>query len=420
MSMSKENTNSKKRERFARSDNCLGQMLREGREKTQYSQADLANKLDVKAPTISNFEKGQRLPSLSQLAQLAAALNLDMQTLILARTYDEMYFENASDWPKDILSQRDGLLSALKQGTKNAESVFYAKSKKHLKGKTLLDFPEAFPGIKIVTGDKREYPPKTAGDIGANSASPIDDRWIYSLCLPVDTEKVSDKEFVISDRARLEKEYGNSNLLVIGSPASNHLARMINSDAIFRFNLQKGFKETYKEVLQDLSISKYGEVPEHRRQEHLKNLKRHMTQFYAFGIIDPEYEENVRGFALPADIDFGTITFAANPYYKGDDFQYIAIIVAGFHHPATVWALRWLSQKDKFVKRPYGGVVKVKIDTELPWEERMRKSECFWDTDEYTQETLIKGLERSKSGGSSFMHIDSEKIDQSKKLLRAL
>ena len=333
--MKEENTNSKNIERLAKSGNYLGQMLRVEREKTSYSQGDIADKLGVKAPTISNFEKGQRLPSLTQLAQISALLNLDMQTLIHARTYDEVHLENTSDWPKDALSQRKELINNLQKCIKNAESVFRAKSKEYLKGRTLYDFPEAFPNIKIVTGDKREYPPKTAGDIGANSASPIDDRWIYRLGLPENTEKVSDKEFIISDQTRLEKEYGNSNLLVIGSPASNHLARIINPHAIFRFNLQKGFKETYEEVLRDLLVSKE-EGSEHRKQEHLKNLKRHMTQFYAFGIIDPIYQDNIRGFALRADVDFGTITFAANPYYKKDDFQYIAIMVAGFHHPATI------------------------------------------------------------------------------------
>jgi transcriptional regulator with XRE-family HTH domain len=406
---------SKNTEQLAISKNRLGQMLKAGREKKSYSQSDLANKLDVKAPTISNFEKGQRLPSLVQLVQLSALLELDVQTLMHVRTYDEVCLENTSNWPKDTLSQKGDLLNNLEKCIKNAESAAHAELKEHLKGRTFLDFPQAFPNIRIVTGDKREYPPKTAGDIGANSASPIDDRWVYRLGLPENTEKVSDKEFVISDKERLEKEYGNKNLLVIGSPASNHLARIINPHAIFRFNLQEGFRETFKEVLQDFLVS----VPE-KRDEHLKNLRRQMTQFYAFGIIDPIYPKNIRGFALRADIDFGTITFAANPYYKGDDFQYVAIIVAGFHHPATVWALRQLSEKEEFLKRPYGGVVKIKLNIERPWEERMCQAECLWDTDEYTQETLIDGLERLKVCGTSFLHVDPGEIEQSKKLLRAL
>jgi transcriptional regulator with XRE-family HTH domain len=405
-------------------DPYLGRALKVGREKRGLSQVDLAKSLGIKSPAISNFETGQRLPSLVQLSQLAATLDLDLPSLILCRAYDEVYALDLGNWPEKLLKQRPGLLGGLQRCIHEAESAASVKVLEHLKGRSILEFPEAFPNIRIVTGDKREYPPKTAGDIGAYSASPIDDRWIYRLNLPKTTEKVSDKEFVISSEDRLREEYGNCTLLVIGSPASNHLARKINSSAIFRFNLQKGFREILQDVLQDLTLEKYGEVPEHRKSEHLKDLKRMMTRFYAFGIIDPLYAEGVRGYALRGDIDYGTITFAANPYYQGDDFRYVAIMVAGFHHPATVWALRCLgeprSEENGFLKHPYGGIIKVEIDTELSWEERMRKAKCFWDTDEYDQKSLLEGLDRFKNYRSSLMHIEPEEVEKCKGLLMAL
>jgi len=99
-------------------------------------------------------------------------------------------------------------------------------------------------------------------------------------------------------------------------------------------------------------------------------------------------------------------------------------MVAGFHHPGTIWALRRLSEprnvNEGFVNRPYGGVVEVKIDTEKPWEERMSKAMCSWDTDPYNQEDLLKGLDELKNRGSSLMPVDPEKVDQCKKLLNYL
>jgi len=417
------NTNSKKGE-FSKGGNCLGLILRACREERELSQGDVAKTIGVKGSAISNFENGQRLPSLTQLAQLSAALEVDLQSMILSRTYDEVSSEDISKWPKDALSQRDNLLGDLQRYIPDPGFVASIKSKGHPKGRSFLDFPGAFPNIKIVIGDRRENPPKTAGDIGAYSACPIDDRWICSLGLPKDTEKVSDKEFIVSTEEKLQKKYGNSTLLVIGSPAANHLARIINERAIFRFNLQKGYEGALDNVLKDRMVEKSEGSATSRKDEHLKDLKRMMIQFFAFGIIDPMYSTTLRGVALSGGVDFGTITFASNPFYQEDDFRYVAIMVAGFHHPGTIWALRRLSEprnvNEGFVNRPYGGVVEVKIDTEEPWEERMSKAMCSWDTDPYSLEDLLKGLDGLNDRGSSLMPVDPEKVDQCKKLLNYL
>jgi hypothetical protein len=228
---------------------------------------------------------------------------------------------------------------------------------------------------------------------------------------------------VISDNNRLCKKYGNCNLLVIGSPASNHLARIINADAIFRFNLQKEFTEKLENILKGLPAEKDREVLERKKRDNLDDLKQLMRRFCAYGIVDPLIRD-VRGFALAPDVDYATITFARNPYYQGDDFRYVAIMVAGFHHPGTVSALRCLSKPyDKqldFLDHPYGGVIEVKISLESAWEDRMHKVRCSWDTDGYTPKKLLEGLEAIRSSGWRLMEIDPTKIDQCIELLKSL
>src|SRR2546430_12635504 len=61
-----------------------------------------------------------------------------------------------------------------------------------------------------------------------------------------DTDVISDKVFVNldyegkeSDRRELEDLCGGKNLLIIGSPAANHLARIANRGALFRFALDR-------------------------------------------------------------------------------------------------------------------------------------------------------------------------------------
>lgn len=408
-----------------KSDNYLGQILRARREDKELSQGDLASALGIRGSAISNFEQGQRLPSLTQVAKLSAELGLDLQTLVLARTYDEVCSDDPRKWAANAVAQRDNLLERLRRLIQDTKATASAeKLKERLGGRSFLEFPEAFYPLRVVTGDLRQDPPKTAGDIGAYSACPIDDRWIYRLGLRSDTEKISDKEFVISDSDRLSRVYGNCNLLVVGSPASNHLARIINNGVIFRFNLPKELREKLNKLLEGLPGEKDREVLERKKRDNLDDLKQLMRRFHAsYGIVDPVLKD-VRGFALAPDVDFATVTFGVNPYYQGDDFRYVTIMVAGFHHPGTVWALRRLgdvrSDKRIFLKRPYGGVLEIKISPEYSWEDRMRHITCSWDTEEYDQQSLLDGLDELQRRESGLMQIDPAEVEQCKQLLRSL
>lgn len=402
--------------------NVLGTTLRNARQAKGIKQAVLARALHVTGPSISNLENGQRLPSTGQLTHLAAELDLDVKELLLLRTWQEVAASNVEEWSGQAAAARDDLLDSLQSCVNYTRQASAPQRLKH-QGRTLADFPEAFENIVVVTGDRRDLKPKNAGDVGAYSASPIDDRWIHRLGLPRQTEKVSDKEFMVSSRERLQREYGDKTLLVLGSPASNHLARSVNSASIFRFNLRSDFKDNIDEALPDLRAITDTQALVQWKRDNLDSLKKWINAFFTGGIVDP-LEGDVRGYALRADLDYATITFAANPFYGGDDFRYVAIMVAGFHHPGTARALAVLAKSNEenidFSGHPYGGVLEVRINQGLPWEDRMRHSRASWDTVPYTKDELIDGLAKLKTRKYKLMDIDSDMVDVATALVNAL
>jgi transcriptional regulator with XRE-family HTH domain len=390
-------------------------MLLDARKRKGMSQAELASNAtdlaNLSGPRISAFEKGQARPSIFQLAKLSLALEIDFQAAILARLRDELDEESRSHgealWSKgeaeETFRRFDQLMDwSTSQGIQKTDL---------LRDRSLERFPHSFPNLVIVTGDKREEPPKSAGDIGAYSASPIDDRWIHLLHLPPGTEKVSDKEFVISTNERLVREYGDKTLLIIGSPASNHLARITNRWAVFPFNLPKDHR-ILQELIEDLRDEKDRAILEARKRDNQVTLKRIMRAFFAYGIIDP-IRRDVAGFAIPHDKDYATISLARNPFAPHGDYAHLAILVAGFHHPGTAVAVRWLGEASNFEQHPYGGVVEISIDDNKPWAERTRRgTRGKWETAGYDREEVLAGLKETKQRRSALLSIESEDIDQ--------
>ena len=86
-------------------------------------------------------------------------------------------------------------------------------------GRTLERFPDDFYPLMAVCGDRREDPPKTPGDLLAYSASTLDLMYFSELNLSREVRIVSDKMFAFLEDKDLRNEFGNTNLLVIGSPA---------------------------------------------------------------------------------------------------------------------------------------------------------------------------------------------------------
>ena len=105
--------------------------------------------------------------------------------------------------------------------------------------------------MAVVTGDKREDRESkiSVGDLGVYAATPGDTRWIMNLDLRPDVIKHVDKTFVLLSETELIRQFAEVNLLVVGSPASNHLARIINSSAVFRFNYRPDVQNDINEII---------------------------------------------------------------------------------------------------------------------------------------------------------------------------
>lgn len=404
----------------------LPKLLRDSRERKQLKQSELARSLDVSSSHISYFENGTRQPSIAQLAVLAPVLGLKLEGLVLARCADDVVRTTIEEWPEGSDISREDLISRLKGRVRNCDEVAPVSK---TSGRTFMDFPEAFGNIVIVTGDKREEKPKNAGDIGAYSASPIDDRWIWMLKgLNAETEKVSDKEFVISNEARLRKKYGNRTLLVVGSPASNHLARIVNRQAVFRFNFHSQFAKEIEDIVSNIKHLRDFAILEQVKLANLDKLKSIMRKFYSYGIVDP-VKGDVNGFAAAPDRDFATITFANNPYSEPSDLSHPAIIVAGFHLPGTTHALKCLGlfrrasaeEELSFAQHPYGGVLEIKFNPELQWEDRMLEQvEYKWETSEYSIGSLRAGLQGMIGKRTALLDVNDEDIAACLKLIEGL
>jgi len=264
--------------------------------------------------------------------------------------------------------------------------------------RSLLEFPHAFHPITVVVGDRREGPEniKSAGDIFAYSASPSDLSWILKLGLPRDTDIVSDKVFVVSDEEYLRERFGSQNLLVVGSPASNLLARQVNQTAIFPFQVDEDTQRNAAEMSD--TIQKVKDHPldlrrfaiDERNQE---QLRFYMNQFRKGGFLDPTNLRGLRGFVIPPDKDYGVITLSKNVFAQEENNEFLVILAGGVHLPGTMQATRYLISPDhSFKERPLGGVFSVSL-IDQRWAERLTNTETEWSTEAYnTPDGLIESF----------------------------
>lgn len=108
--------------------------------------------------------------------------------------------------------------------------------------RSLAGFPAQFLPLTVVTGDRRETPAKTKGDLFVAGASPADLAFLGRLKVPVGQEGppiVSDKVVAMLEEPALRRNLGQSNLLVLGSASVNLVARLLNWRAVFRVDLER-------------------------------------------------------------------------------------------------------------------------------------------------------------------------------------
>lgn len=319
-------------------------------------------------------------------------------------------------------------------------------------GRTFDDFPDAFYPLVVVTGDKRETRGShiTVADFGAYAATPADTRWICNLGLRADVVKHIDKNFVLLPEDRLMERFAETNLLVVGSPAANHLARRVNRSAVFRFNESVDAIRVIEDQVASLKEATRDQLAAAAsEQERRDTLARTMRALFVGGIIDPTSPPTYAAaqfgrIAVHTQLDFGVLTFAANPFYemkcrtegKANDHRYVAIMAAGIHHPATAHALKLLGadrrEEGVFEKHPYGGVIRVDLDIGIPFAERTEVANCLWEdvADDQRSESddqkadLLRELEMIeqslKNGGLRNLELTADQARACRELIEKL
>lgn len=278
-----------------------------------------------------------------------------------------------------------------------------------LSGRTMLDFPSAFQPLTVITGDKREdgLPHISVADFGVYTATPADMRWLCNLELPADTVIHVDKHGLLPNENAADEKFGNVNLLIIGSPAANHVARMTNQSAIFRFNYTPETESLINSFLEEARKQRNLTALSAYHEQNQKKVRATMHNLFTGGIIDPTNHETYRAaefskIVMETQYDFGVLTFCANPFYerickkagKPHDYKYVAIMAAGIHHPSTAHSVRFLGktcrEKNIFGSHPYGGVLRVTLDMNIPaFGRRVEDAEVQWE-DEVDEENKMR------------------------------
>lgn len=305
---------------------------------------------------------------------------------------------------------------------------FFKRQPKRIR--TLADFPYAFEPLTIVCGDRREDPPRTKGDVFAYSVSIVDLTYLLELGLRSDSTVIkSDKLFAWMDDERLEREFGNTNLLIVGSPSVNLAARRINTHAVFQFAFDTEIKEwerqlrSTKELNDRQYLRRFWQIARNSdwardpdaigleslmagdeddslaSRERAKKVARMakellkgnkaaywMNRFRKPGFLDP-VDGVVHGLYTREDNDFGLISLARNPFCKSND--YVCIFVAGIHGPGTAHALRLLGGQEHFESHPFGGIIEVELDLfNKDVSNRFENVHWAWQTGKYTAASL--------------------------------
>jgi transcriptional regulator with XRE-family HTH domain len=356
---------------------CLADRVKAARARLGFTQETIGKKLGVSRVVVANWESGKASPEADRAVKLASLLNEDAATCLLLA---DLQRSAASDMPdSELLKVVNGLLLASgRLGSKQSER---GGPQTHL---SLVDFPEAFSPMVVVVGDKREVEPQNAGDLFVFSASPTDDRWLLTLGLPPETEKISDKVLMTahSDPEWLA-ELGKKNILCIGSPASNLFSREYNEQFLFRFAVSREAKRLW-EKKRDMMYKL--EKPVDLTEFYLANrddLKQIMRLFKPPGFIDFNYRHLRLGIDVGQDMDFAVISIGRNPFSAPGDHLF-AILVAGIHHPGTANAVRFLADPSNFVEHPFGGILEVQVPSkefrreDVKWHEKIGKCQINW------------------------------------------
>ena len=364
--------------------------------------AELARLLGKSKPYVAQIRTGNRIPTDEDIILLANHFAKDrLEELLLSAYYDRI---EGRDF-KDVTLKEKGA-AALKKLLRKSSPGIVCQGER-----TFKDFPGQFSPLAIITGDKRETRGRHigAGDFGVHATTTADSRWLMSLGLEQDAVHYIDKDFVLLEEDVLIERFAEKNLLVIGSPAVNHLSRRINRSSIFRFNINSEVDEGLESIIRKAKTkSTSKDELALFYQESVEDLTKLMRYLFVGGIVDPSYPKGdyitSTYHQIPGntDLDFGVLSFAANPFYdmkcraegRPNDHRFVSIFAAGVHHPATAHAIRQLGSFGKeervFDQHPFGGVFRVALNLEQTfYSDRVGNGTFLWEDDADDQRTPI-------------------------------
>jgi transcriptional regulator with XRE-family HTH domain len=405
------------------------------------TQKDLASILRVAIPTVNqwlnednhgNSKEPCGLPHLARIVDevmKGSADEKEMAFLGLVILLDrERVRDGSGKWTE---SSRQFALDMLEREYVRLKGSSVQTTKRT--GRTLCDFPHSMYPLAIVSGDKREESESriNVGDFGAVSASPAEARWLLKLGLRSDVQLFGDKVFMVEEPAELKTRFGKCNLLVVGSPGSNHLARRLHLSGptpgwrkalpVFRFNLHQHILQEIEKFLGELSDMNSLQLMGVQGDPHAKRqLKNWLHKLFGGGIIDPTNKGHwERATEVPPNRDYGLVSLGPNPF--SDDDQHVCISAAGLHMFGTAHALRMLSNPDNFKAHPYGGVIRVDMTQQQKFAKRFDESRAEWDSDsDYTRDELLQRLEVMRQQQRPHINVTDEEIDDSIQFVNAL
>lgn len=159
-----------------------------------------------------------------------------------------------------------------------------------------------------------------------------------------------------------DREYiKNHNLIVVGSPRVNLIARELNENKNFWFR--------YITPLEPTLASHYGGRP----------------------ILDPVMR---RVYQWIEPHRLGLISFGKSPYNP----KKYALLIFGHGAAGTYAAALALQNEKEIQQRPFGGIIKGKVD----WSKGMRIGEVEWLTQPYTVKEYIRGVAWARKIYSEF------------------
>ena len=411
----------------------LGRLIRDARSHKGLTQEALARLLSTSRTTIQYVEGGYRNGSLEMLESIHRALSPDepITAWVLASleravaTREGLGEESKSALKTDLQAAIEALMPNAGDGGQLQRS--------------LATFPKGFEPITVVLGDRREDPPISRGDLLVGSASTEDARYLLSLGLADQRSVLRTDKIIVntSNRDDLIRVFGNTNLLVIGSPFVNFAARVVNMSSAFRFeplqtlrawldNLDSITAVEGSELAAFATMSservevdtEEGPISEQRRVE-LQALVERLWRdgsaetlreaYRPSGLIDPI--QNVRHPAnRGSSVSYGLVSLAPNPFDTSGD--HVAITVAGVHLPGTAMALRALAEGD-FEHHPFGGIIQVVHltgSTQDAW--------WSWATRRYSAADLVGALESAHQSstrrrGAAFTDWTQDEIAES-------